>query len=254
MNTAGYSPALSRLMTFFCNHSVWHIVCQKAILEYMKAVFFDLDGTLFNTLEDIKNAIDYAVRAYDGELVPIEDVRRYVGRGLRRALASAIVEHCPPIEEEGEQELMYQLMISYYKKHPADHTALYPGMSELLLFLKEKGIIIGVISNKADAIVHEILDRLSPVEFDFVQGAISSVPLKPDPASLLSAIQHFSLEKEDVIFVGDSPVDAETAERAGIRSVIVSYGFSTKDELQEKGIRSDAENVSSLRRVLSQSL
>ena len=127
-------------------------------------------------------------------------------------------------------------------------------MSELLLFLKEKGIIIGVISNKADAIVHEILDRLSPVEFDFVQGAISSVPLKPDPASLLSAIQHFSLEKEDVIFVGDSPVDAETAERAGIRSVIVSYGFSTKDELQEKGIRSDVENVSSLRRVLSQSL
>ena len=134
-------------------------MCQKAYPLDMKAVFFDLDGTLFDTLEDIKAAIDYAIRAYDGESVPLCDVRRYVGRGLRRALANAIVEHCPPIQEEGEQELMYQLMLSYYRKHPADHTSLYPGMGELLSSLKEHGIMMGVISNKADEIVHQIIGK-----------------------------------------------------------------------------------------------
>lgn len=220
----------------------------------MKAVFFDLDGTLFDTLEDIKAAIDYAIRAYDGESVPLCDVRRYVGRGLRRALANAIVEHCPPIQEEGEQELMYQLMLSYYRKHPADHTSLYPGMGELLSSLKEHGIMMGVISNKADEIVHQIIGKLSPVDFDYVQGACGKFSLKPDPGALLSAMEQFSLSPDDVVYVGDSWVDEETARRAGVRSLIVSYGFSTKDELEARGIAVSAENVASLARVLSQSL
>ena len=218
----------------------------------MKAVFFDLDGTLFDTLEDIKAAIDYAIRAYDGESVPLPDVRRYVGRGLRRALAMAIVEHCPPVEDEGEQELMYQLMLSYYRKHPTDHTKLYPGMKELLISLKERGFIIGVISNKADEIVQEIIGTLSPVGFDYIQGAVRSMPLKPDPASLLAAIEHFSLSPDDVIYVGDSAVDAETADRAGVTSIIVSYGFATAEELGRAGVVAQAENVPSLARVLSQ--
>ena len=216
----------------------------------MKAVFFDLDGTLFYTLEDIKAAIDYAIHAYDGESVPLEDVRRYVGRGLRRALGLAIVEHCPPLEDEGEQELMYQLMLSYYEKHPVVHTHIYPGMDRLLLPLKERGIILGVISNKADVIVREIMEKLSPAEFDYVAGARSGVPLKPDPRSLLSALEEFSLSREDVIYVGDSSVDAETAERAGVQSIIVSYGFSTKEELEAKGITVGAESVQDLAEAL----
>ena len=218
----------------------------------MKAVFFDLDGTLFYTLEDIKAALEYAIRAFDGEALPLDDVRRYVGRGLRRALAQAIVEHCPPLRDEGEQELMYQLMISYYKKHPVVHTRLYPGMDELLRSLKERGIFIGVISNKADEIVQEIIGTLSPVGFDYVQGAVRAMPLKPDPASLLAAIEHFSLSTDDVIYVGDSAVDAETADRAGVTSIIVSYGFATAEELGRAGVAAQAENVPSLARVLSQ--
>lgn len=220
----------------------------------MKAVFFDLDGTLFYTLEDIKAALEYAIRAFDGEALSLDDVRRYVGRGLRRALAQAIVEHCPPLRDEGEQELMYQLMISYYKKHPAVHTRLYPGMDELLRSLKERGIFIGVISNKADEIVQEIMEKLSPVAFDYVRGAVPGTPLKPDPAALDAALAMNGIDKGDVIFVGDSAVDAETARRAGVRSIIVSYGFPTKAELEEAGITPGAENVAELARVLSQSL
>ena len=218
----------------------------------MKAVFFDLDGTLFDTLEDIKAAIDYALAAYDGGPVPLADVRRYVGRGLRRALAQAIVEHCPPLEEEGEQELMYALLLSYYQRHPAVHTVPYPGVMDMLSYLREKGVVIGVISNKADSIVSEIVRTLSSVRFDYVRGAVEGVPLKPDPTALLTAVREFSLSAEDVIYVGDSRVDAETARRAGIRSVIVSYGFSTKDELKTAGIEADTENIAQLRALLSQ--
>ena len=75
----------------------------------MEAVLFDLDGTLFDTLEDIRSAINYALRAWDGSEASPDDVRRYVGRGLRRAMASAAAEHCPRLEE-GEEELMFQLM------------------------------------------------------------------------------------------------------------------------------------------------
>ncbi len=220
---------------------------------YMKAVFFDLDGTLFYTLEDIKAAIDYAIKAYDGESVPLDDVRRYVGRGLRRALAQAIVDHCPPLADEDEQTLMQALMMRYYENHPVVYTTIYPGIEDMLKMLKDNGIIIGVISNKADAILHSILRKLSPVAFDFVAGAKPSVPLKPDPTVLLKAIDSFGLEKKDVIFVGDSPVDKETADRAGISSIIVSYGFSTPAELEEKGIE-HVVNTEMLTRLLSQLL
>lgn len=226
----------------------------KGYAQGMKAVFFDLDGTLFYTLEDIKAAIDYAIAPYDGDSVPLDDVRRYVGRGLRRALAQAIVEHCPPLEDEGEQELMQALMISYYEKHPVVHTYPYPGIAELLASLKERGVILGIISNKADSIVQEIVSTLSPVPFDFVAGAVPGVPLKPDPSSLLSALSRLSLSKEDIVYVGDSPVDAETASRAGVRSVIVSYGFSSKEELEGRGIEVGAENVAELGYVLSRYL
>ena len=217
----------------------------------MEAVLFDLDGTLFDTLEDIRSAINYALRAWDGSEASPDDVRRYVGRGLRRAMASAAAEHCPRLEE-GEEELMFQLMKSYYRNHPAVHARFYPGVEDLLSRLKAGGVRIGIVSNKDDGILHEIIAGCG-VEFDYAAGERPGVPLKPDPAALLQAADSLSPERDRTLFVGDSEVDAETGRRAGIRTFIVSWGFRSREELAAAGIEETSENASELWNRISRS-
>ena len=216
----------------------------------MKAVFFDLDGTLLNTLPDIRAAINYALRAYDGKEAGDEDVRRYVGHGLHRALSQAVIEKEPKGLDENEMSLMFALMLNAYRRHPTEGTVPYPGIAELLSELKERGIKLGVVSNKEDSIVQEIIDGLLPDTFDFVSGERQGFPLKPDPSLLLYGLGEVGASCSESVYVGDSEVDAETGRRAGVRTVIVSYGFRTEDELKASGIRSDAENAYKLAEIL----
>ncbi len=216
----------------------------------MKAVFFDLDGTLLNTLPDIRAAINYALRAYDGKEADDEDVRRYVGHGLHRALSQAVIEKEPKGLDENEMSLMFALMLNAYRRHPIEGTVPYPGIAELLSALKERGIKLGVVSNKEDSIVQEIIDGLLPDTFDFVSGERQGFPLKPDPSLLLYGLGKVGASCGESVYVGDSEVDAETGRRAGIRTVIVSYGFRTEEELKASGIRSEAENAYKLAEIL----
>ena len=212
----------------------------------MKAVFFDLDGTLLDTLPDIRNAINYALRAYDGEEASSADVRRYVGRGLYRALSSAAAEKNPKGLDENEFNLMFALMKNYYSRHAVVETKPYPGIAELLHSLKRKGIRLGIVSNKADSIVKEIIGELLPDIFDFVSGEREGYPLKPDPKLLLDGIEAVGSSPAETVYVGDSEVDAETGKRAGIRTVIVSYGFRSREELGRNGIETSADNAEEL--------
>ena len=216
----------------------------------MNAVFFDLDGTLLDTLPDIRNAMNYALRAYDGETASDEDVRRYVGRGLYRALASAAAEKNPKGLDEGEFELMFQLMTSYYRRHAVVQTAPYPGMKELLSHLKDEGMKLGIVSNKADEIVQEIVSELLPDTFDFVSGERRDYPLKPDPSLLLEGLKEVGSSADNAVYIGDSEVDAETGKRAGIRTLIVSYGFRRKEELEKNGVITSASSVAELSQLL----
>ena len=217
----------------------------------MKAVFFDLDGTLFNTLPDIRNAMNYALRAYDGEEATLADVRRYVGRGLYKALSKAAVEKHPKgIYDEDEFALMYRLMVSAYAKHPVVETVPYEGIPELIAALKGEGIALGVVSNKSDPLVQEIVDRLLPGAFGFVAGEQPGYPLKPDPTLLLHGIESVGSTVGETVYVGDSEVDARTGENAGVRTVIVSYGFRSRLDLEAAGIESEASDVEELGKVL----
>ena len=217
----------------------------------MKAVFFDLDGTLFDTLPDIKAAINYALRAYDGKEASDDDIRRYVGRGLRRALAQAAAEkHPADLADENDFSLMFELLISYYMHHPADHAEPYPGIMEMLEHLRSRGIALGIVSNKADSIVQEIVGKLAPGIFSFVSGERRGFPLKPDPSLLLEGLAAVGSSVSEAVYVGDSEVDAETGRRAGIRTVIVSYGFRSEAELAASGIKSMAGNAYKLDEIL----
>ena len=215
----------------------------------MNSVFFDLDGTLFNTIGDIRAAINYALKAYDGTEADEEEVRSYVGRGLRRALAKAVAQHCPPIPDEGEFELMVKLMMSYYRNHPCVHTVPYPGIPELLECLREKGNAIGIVSNKTDDLVRAVLEKYG-YSFDFVSGQRPDYPLKPDPALLLHGISSVGSDKDHTVYVGDSEVDSETAKKAGIPAIIVSYGFRSEEALKAAGIAETAENASQVASLL----
>ena len=201
----------------------------------MKAVFFDLDGTIFDTLDDITAAINYALRVYDGEEATKEEVRGYVGKGLRRALSLAVAAKHP-----------FTVMMNYYIHHPVVHTKAYDGIPELLSDLKKGRVKLGIVSNKRNEIVQKIVTALLPDTFDYVSGEVAGYPLKPDPTLLVSALKKVGSSPAEALYAGDSEVDAETGRRAGIRTFIVSYGFRTEEELRESGIENTINNVETL--------
>lgn len=205
----------------------------------MRFIVFDLDGTLLNTLEDIRASINYARKAFDGEPISLDDTKRYIGSGLRKALTSSIVEHGPRLENEDEEDLMFQLLMQYYRNHPSPNTVLYKGIPELIATLKSHGYGLAILSNKADDIVQKIWPNFfEEGTFDVIQGKLPDYPLKPDKAVVDRLFDRLKCNKEDVALIGDSEVDYKTAINSGLRHIIVNYGFRTKDTLLKQGIDS----------------
>lgn len=220
----------------------------------MRAVIFDLDGTLMNTIGDITDAINYARLCFEGDAIAQDEVMRYVGSGLRKALTSALIEHGPRLESEEEEELMFQILMQYYKNHPNDKAVFYDGIPELLCSLKRSGYKLAILSNKADEIVQKIATNcFDPGLFDIVRGKIASMPLKPDPKAIFSILDDLGVKKEDAIYIGDSEVDFRSAENASIRRIIVNYGFRSGEFLSELGI-SSIDHVPSLEEINAQFL
>ncbi len=211
-----------------------------------KLVVFDLDGTLLYTLPDIRRAVNYALSAYDIPPIPMEEARTIVGRGLRNALIAA-VNRSGKMIEDNDFSLMNELMVSSYMKHPSDNTVPYDGIPELLGLLMENGVMVAIASNKKDEIVQKIVKNILPsVRFSFVLGQTSTYPLKPDPEGILSEIGKLGVTTDDIVYVGDSEVDYETAANLGCGYIVVSYGYRTSEELKEKGIADTAGTVEEL--------
>ena len=205
----------------------------------MRCVVFDLDGTLVNTLEDIRAAINYAIVAFEGNAIGDEECRRYIGHGLRNALSRAALEHGAKIQDESDFANCYALMMEYYKRHVVVFSKPYDGIISLLESLKAKGYKLAVLSNKRDELIKEIVKVLFGENlFDYVLGATDSLPLKPDPRALYSVLENLNCSKEEAVYIGDSEVDYKTAQNASVPYIIVSYGFRTKDELKSAKIDS----------------
>ena len=203
----------------------------------MNSVIFDLDGTLLDTMEDIRSAINYALKAFECSGISGDECRHFVGHGLRNALVQAAVSKHADIRCDEELELMYSLMMGYYRNHPADYAVPYKGVPELLVSLVGEGIKVGILSNKRDELVKVIVKEKFPdIPFAIVKGQTDGVPLKPDKAAFDYVLSRINADKRDVVYIGDSEVDAVTADNAGVARLIVSYGFRREEELRAIGL------------------
>lgn len=192
-----------------------------------KAVIFDLDGTLLNTLEDLKDSTNAALKEQGLAERTLEEVRQFVGNGIHKLIERAVPEGVS--DETVEQ--VFQKFRSYYMKHCQDKTCAYPGIQELLLELKRRGIVMAIVSNKADAAVKELAKEYFP-EISVAIGEREGIARKPAPDSVYEALRILGVSKEAALYVGDSDVDIATAKNAEVPCVAVTWGFREEELLR----------------------
>ncbi len=192
-------------------------------------VIFDLDGTLLNTIADLASATNHALQALGYPTHTTASFTRMVGNGVTKLLERALPEESRTTRII---EAMRVHFTEYYDSHYADDTTPYPGINELLTELSDRGINLAVTSNKYQSAVTSIIAHYFPnIKWVAVLGHRDGVPVKPDPSIVFEALSLCPTAKADVLYVGDSGVDMETARRACVESVGVTWGFRPRQEL-----------------------
>lgn len=197
----------------------------------IKNVIFDLDGTLLNTLEDLRDSANAALEAFGYPPRTTDEVRRFVGNGVRLLMIRAT--------PGGEQNEKFEEILAYFRRHYAEHcfdqTRPYDGILPMLDRLKTAGIGLAVVSNKFDAAVRELCRRYFPDQIAIAIGEREGIRKKPAPDSVLQAMRELHADPSESLYVGDSDVDIETARNAGIPCVSVTWGFRDRDFLLAHG-------------------
>lgn len=194
-------------------------------------VIFDLDGTLLNTIDDLGTAVNHALSSMG---YPVHDISAYpsmVGNGVRKLISRAL-----PAEARNPQIIDRMLVHfrDFYDVHCTDLTTPYPGIERVLSYLSAQGISLAVTSNKYQAAVTKIVHHYFPdANWKAVLGQQPGYPVKPDPSIVFEALNQCPTPKKDVLYVGDSGVDMETARRACVESVGVTWGFRHVGELRD---------------------
>ena len=196
-----------------------------------KLVIFDLDGTLLNTIDDLGAAANYALEQCGFPTHQISSYPFFVGNGVKRLLERVLPEDA---RTEALAEQMRAHFMQYYDNHNVDKTVPYPGIVELLEQLASRGVKMAVASNKYQSAVEKLIAHYFPkVEWVAVEGQKEDVPVKPDPSIVFEILLKNPTPKAEVLYVGDSGVDMETARRACVESVGVTWGFRPVKELQD---------------------
>ena len=177
-----------------------------------KAIIFDLDGTLTDTLEDLFLSVNHALRSCSLPERSLDEVRRFVGNGVRKLVERSVPENT----DSTLLEKCFEAFRSHYVIHCQDHTCLYPGIAYLLTALHAKGYKMAVVSNKLQAGVDELAASFFGGVIDVAIGERSGIPRKPAPDMVLAALKELGVEPSEAIYVGDSDVDLQTAANSGL--------------------------------------
>jgi len=198
-----------------------------------KAVIFDLDGTLINSLQDIADSMNRVLAAKGYKTHDYDSYRYFIGRGLRNLVSRVL-----PDEAKTEETLisLYTSLLVDYDKNCLQKTQMYQGISELLDFLVSKNLKLAILSNKADIFTKKIARELmSKWPFEVILGSGNDIPRKPDPTGALMVSKTLQVSPFEILYVGDTSVDMQTAIAAGMFPVGVTWGFRTRQELMESG-------------------
>ena len=193
-------------------------------------IIFDLDGTLINTIDDLGQACNHALSACGYPTHKIEDYPRLVGNGINKLIERALPEE---YRNEATVLRLREYFVPYYDAHNCDLTRPYDGIPALLQALKAQGHVLAVASNKYQAATEKIVAQLFPDTFDVVLGERDGVARKPDP-QIVYDIWSDGSDKSDgseTLYIGDSLVDAKTAQAAGVKLVLCTWGFCTEEQL-----------------------
>lgn len=198
-----------------------------------KAVIFDLDGTLLNTLDDLADSTNYALSKFGYPTRTIEEVRQFVGNGVAKLIERAI--------PDGKNNPNFEKCLAIFKENYAQNmynkTAPYNGIIEMLSNLKSKGIKIAVVSNKFDLAVKELCKKYFEGFIDFAAGEneAQGIKKKPAPDTVISVLNEFNFAPEDAVYVGDSDVDIMTAKNSKMPCISVTWGFRDEKFLLKNG-------------------
>ena len=199
----------------------------------IRAVIYDMDGTVLDTLDDLKNAANAAMAAFGYPQLSREQVRRYVGNGSRRLLELAIGEGA----EDAEIERVLDWYKPYYDAHCRILTAPYPGVPAMMARLRQAGLRQAIVSNKPDSAVKCLASEFFPglAELALGEREREGIRRKPWPDMIDAARETLGLAREDCVYVGDSEVDILTARQAGLPCLSVTWGFRSREELLAAG-------------------
>lgn len=208
-----------------------------------KAVFFDLDGTLVNSLEDLASSTNYVLNKYNFPQRKTEKFKLYAGDGIAKMIERALPENN---RDKKTVDMLKKDFMEYYSIHYADKTVPYDGMKELILDLKAKGLKVAVVTNKAQEMAEKVVTKLFGNSFDYILGMRPEIPAKPDPTGVFAAMDKLGVKPNETAFVGDTGMDVLAGVNSGAFPIGVLWGFREKDELVKFGAKAFALNSNEL--------
>jgi phosphoglycolate phosphatase len=217
-------------------------------MQKYKAIVFDLDGTLLNTLSDIGNAVNRVLSGHHFPIHPIDSYRYFVGDGVKTLLIRAL-----PADQQSEP--LIQICMAEFNREYArswkNETTLYPGVSEMLDRLHSLGLKLAVLSNKPQEFTQYCVDGfLSKWKFEAVSGSHASLPYKPDPTGALAIAGRMGISPASFLYLGDTGVDMQTACAAGMYPVGALWGFRSSTELSAAGAKALVNHPSEVAGIL----
>lgn len=205
-----------------------------------KAVLFDMDGTLLDTLEDLRDGVNLMLERRGYPQHTTEEIRAFVGNGARKLMRLAL----PAGTDDAEVESVLEEYREWYRVNYCIKTRPYNGVKEILASLRARGVKVAVVTNKPDATAQQLAEKFFPGLPAF--GQRDEIPKKPAPDMVRNALEVLGVAAQDAVYVGDSEVDVETARNAGLPLIAVSWGFRTKEQLRAAGAETIVDTAEEL--------